>query len=147
MALKCFGVKCVWCIAGLDNSFSHSPGFMFVCDSLLEGGAAEEQLSGTQSTAEGDHHEPGTVEVVRVTPERIPTMYSVLSSSRAAKVTALERLIIDDPGGRGVLHLQRPGSLLRSVLSLSHSKRVAVATGFPCMPGESLMVLDDMASV
>ncbi|XP_042728324.1 D-glutamate cyclase, mitochondrial isoform X3 [Lagopus leucura] len=60
-----------------------------------------------------------------------PLHYSMVSAEAAKKIKTLESLIGIDPGNRGILHLLRPGELLKACLSLSHARSVLVTTGFP----------------
>ncbi|XP_031409507.1 D-glutamate cyclase, mitochondrial isoform X2 [Meleagris gallopavo] len=60
-----------------------------------------------------------------------PLRYSMVSAEAAKKIRTLESLIGIDPGNRGILHLLRPGELLKACLSLSHAQHVLVTTGFP----------------
>ena len=59
------------------------------------------------------------------------TFYSVLSSEVLKKLTRLESLILKDPGKRGVSDLFIKGDFTKAVLGLSHSKMIAITTGFP----------------
>uniref|UniRef100_A0A8C9L4E8 D-glutamate cyclase n=1 Tax=Pavo cristatus TaxID=9049 RepID=A0A8C9L4E8_PAVCR len=60
-----------------------------------------------------------------------PLHFSMASAEAAKKIKTLESLIGIDPGNRGIVHLLRPGELLKACLSLSHSRSVLVTTGFP----------------
>ncbi|XP_040528927.1 D-glutamate cyclase, mitochondrial [Gallus gallus] len=60
-----------------------------------------------------------------------PLHYSMVSAEAAKKIKTLESLIGIDPGNRGIVHLLRPGELLKTCLSLSHARSVLVTTGFP----------------
>lgn len=56
---------------------------------------------------------------------------SVINHKSLAVFEELERLLLDDPGRRGVAHLFQKSDLLKATLSLSHSRSVAITTGYP----------------
>ncbi|XP_072895492.1 D-glutamate cyclase, mitochondrial isoform X1 [Hemitrygon akajei] len=99
-------------------AFTHAPGSMFLTDlrseRLVTGG-------GTSSLE--------TPQVFCISEN--PPHYSVASLSAVEKIRALERLLQQDPGDRGIKHLFIEDQLLKASLSLSHAKSVLITTGFP----------------
>ena len=69
------------------------------------------------------------VEIIELVQE--PFFASVLESKSVELISEMEKVILEDPGKRGVAHLLQESDLLKSVLVLSHADRVAVTTGFP----------------
>ena len=69
------------------------------------------------------------VEIIELVQE--PFFASVLESKSVELISKMEKVILEDPGKRGVAHLLQESDLLKSVLILSHADRVAVTTGFP----------------
>ena len=63
-----------------------------------------------------------------------PFFASIIGQKAAELFTDLEKIILDDPSDRGVRHLFQKTDLIKAVLALSHANRVAVTTGFPCLP-------------
>lgn len=72
-----------------------------------------------------------TFEVVQLSRPEAPYFASIIGSKTVAILSRLEKLLVEDPGRRGVAHLLVESDLLKAVLSLSHAKRVAITTGFP----------------
>lgn len=102
-------------LVGPKLGFTHYPASMFISDfkpakKLLE----------------------GKIEVLRLSRPSAPYFASVIKDKYAAIFPKLEHALLNDPGKRGVSHLFVKGDLLKAVLSLSHSKRIAICTGFPC---------------
>uniref|UniRef100_A0A8C3LUN3 D-glutamate cyclase, mitochondrial n=1 Tax=Chrysolophus pictus TaxID=9089 RepID=A0A8C3LUN3_CHRPC len=96
-------------------AFTHSSGRMFVTDLKND------------SVRLGSSREVPQVHCI----SQDPLHYSMLSAEAEKKIKTLESLIGIDPGNRGILHLLRPGELLKACLSLSHARSVLVTTGFP----------------
>ncbi|NXT76914.1 GLUCM protein, partial [Zapornia atra] len=96
-------------------AFTHSPGCMFITDLKNDSVAVRSSREITQ------------VHCI----SQDPLHYTIVSSEAAQKIKTLETLIGIDPGDRGIIHLQRPGELLKACLSLSHARSVLVTTGFP----------------
>ncbi|XP_078263073.1 D-glutamate cyclase, mitochondrial isoform X2 [Rhinoraja longicauda] len=99
-------------------AFTHAPGCMFLTDLRSE----EKLAGGCVSSVE-------TPQVFCISQN--PPHYSVASRSAVEKITALDRLIQQDPGDRGIKHLLIGDQLLKVSLSLSHAKSVLITTGFP----------------
>ena len=95
-------------------AFTHYSGSMFITDIQA------------QPKSIGDDFD-----VVVLSREHQPFFASVLEKRSVNTMHKLEKAILDDQGGRGVSHLYQESDLLKSVLSLSHAKRVAITTGFP----------------
>ena len=72
-----------------------------------------------------------TVEVVQLSRATAPYFASVINRKSLPTFEALELALLDDPGKRGVAHLFQKSDLLKATLALSHSRSVAVTTGFP----------------
>ena len=72
-----------------------------------------------------------TVEVVQLSRPTAPYFASVINRISLPTFEALELALLDDPGKRGVAHLFQKSDLLKATLALSHSRSVAVTTGFP----------------
>ena len=60
-----------------------------------------------------------------------PYFASVLGRQEVEILEKLEQIILDDPTNRGVAHLFVKSDFIKAVLTLSHSERVAITTGFP----------------
>ncbi len=69
------------------------------------------------------------IEIIEVVQE--PFFASVLESKFVELFSKMETIILEDPGDRKIAHLYQKSDLLKSVLALSHARRVAVTTGFP----------------
>ena len=95
-------------------AFTHYPGSMFIADDKI-------------SPLELDD----TVEVVQLSRPTAPYFSSVINRRSLPTFEALELALLDDPGKRGVAHLFQKSDLLKATLALSHSRSVAVTTGFP----------------
>ena len=67
------------------------------------------------------------MEIIELVQE--PFFASVLESKSVELISKMEKVILEDPGKRGVAHLFQESDLLKSVLILSHADRVAVTTG------------------
>lgn len=78
--------------------------------------------------------QPEQPRVVPLSRDGDPFFASIISQKAAELFADLERITLNDPSDRGVRHLFQRGDMLRAVLALSHSNRVAVTTGFPCLP-------------
>ncbi|KAM4690808.1 D-glutamate cyclase, mitochondrial isoform 1-T3 [Rhinophrynus dorsalis] len=96
-------------------AFTHSPGCMFVTDVKTEEAIVNQAED--------------IPEVLQISSN--PLHFSVVSQRAAEKIRSLEKLVGVDPGNRGVKHLLIKDELLKSSLSLSHSKSVLITTGFP----------------
>lgn len=93
-------------------AFIHYPGSMFITD-----------LPAEPTPLSAD------VEIVELVQQ--PFFASVLEYKSIEVISKMEKVILDDPGNRGVAHLFQKSDLLKSVLLLSHADRVAITTGFP----------------
>ena len=93
-------------------AFTHYPGSMFITDLPAQA---------TPLATE--------VEIIELVKE--PFFASVLESKSVELISKMEKVVLEDPGQRGVAHLFQESDLLKSVLVLSHADRVAVTTGFP----------------
>ncbi|KAA0711358.1 D-glutamate cyclase, mitochondrial [Triplophysa tibetana] len=98
-------------------AFTHSPGCMFLTDQKAE-----------------------TVSPVALKPTECPLTccisqnpqhYSMASKSAVQQIQAIEELVVEDPGARGIRALFVQDELLKACLSLSHSSSVLITTGFP----------------
>ncbi|KAM9355031.1 D-glutamate cyclase, mitochondrial [Pholidichthys leucotaenia] len=98
-------------------AFSHSPGCMFLTD-VPDSPPSEAALAPelTPLSFQLSHN---------------PLFYSMVSRGVVTKIRQLEKIIIEDPGQRGIQALFVQDELLRSCLALSHSSSVAITTGFP----------------
>ncbi|NXW47425.1 GLUCM protein, partial [Nyctiprogne leucopyga] len=96
-------------------AFTHSPGCMFITD-----------LKNDNVTVRSSREVP---QVHCISQD--PLHYSIVSSEAAQKIKTLETLIGIDPGNRGIIHLHRPGELLKACLAISHAPSVLITTGFP----------------
>ena len=101
-------------------AFAHSPGCMFVCD--LKSDAVESKGL-------------PPVRVVQISSATRPYVASLVTERIASAIDAVERSVISGVWRKGVEQLGElgRGSLLKAALSLSHSDRVALTTGFPCV--------------
>ncbi|XP_059817087.1 D-glutamate cyclase, mitochondrial isoform X5 [Hypanus sabinus] len=99
-------------------AFTHAPGSMFLTD------LRSERLVTGDGTSRFE-----TPQVFCIS--ETPPHYSVASLSAVEKIRALERLMQQDPGDRGIKHLFIEDQLLKASLSLSHAKSVLITTGFP----------------
>ena len=97
-------------------AFTHYLGNMFITDIQYQPRPQGDQPNIVPLTREGD-----------------PFFASIISENKATLFPRLEKIILDDPGKRGVACLFQDGDLLKAVLALSHAKKVAVTTGFPCL--------------
>ncbi|XP_043552871.1 D-glutamate cyclase, mitochondrial isoform X2 [Chiloscyllium plagiosum] len=104
------------CKSGL--AFTHAPGCMFITDLQSE----QEVASDFAADAEIPH-------VFCISQN--PVHYSVASAAAVEKFKALDSLIQQDPGNRGIKHLLIEKQLLKACLSLSNAKSVLITTGFP----------------
>ena len=71
--------------------------------------------------------------VIPLAREGDPFFASIIAENKAVLFPKLEKIILDDPGKRGVARLFQSGDLLKAVLALSHANKVAVTTGFSCL--------------
>jgi len=76
------------------------------------------------------------IEIVELVQQ--PFFVSVLETDLLDLFSKMEKVILDDPGRRGVAHLFQKSDLLKSVLLLSHADKVAVTTGFPVREEEEV---------
>uniref|UniRef100_UPI00398EB5D0 D-glutamate cyclase, mitochondrial isoform X2 n=1 Tax=Pristiophorus japonicus TaxID=55135 RepID=UPI00398EB5D0 len=106
------------CISESPLAFTHAPGSMFITDLRSE----PEVTSDCATDAE-------TPRVFCISQN--PSHYSVASVTAVEKINALDSLIQQDPGDRGIKHLLVEDQLLKASLSLSHAKSVLITTGFP----------------
>ena len=100
-----------------DLAFAHYPGSMFIADIKFQPREQLERPSVVPLSRDGD-----------------PFFASIVGQKAAELFTDLEKIILDDPYDRGARHLFQKDDLIGAVLALSHSNRVAVTTGFPCLP-------------
>ncbi|KAI4873315.1 hypothetical protein NFI96_029071 [Prochilodus magdalenae] len=98
-------------------AFTHSPGCMFVTD--------RDEATVSQQASESKEW-PLTFCI-----SQNPLHYSVASKTAVKCVRAIEELIGEDPGQRGIRALFVQDELLKACLSLSHSSSVLISTGFP----------------
>ncbi|KAL4656146.1 hypothetical protein GN956_G6360 [Arapaima gigas] len=97
-------------------AFTHSPGCMFLTD---------REMFAAVSTTDPEQH-PLTFCI-----SQKPLHFSVVSDAAVGQIRALEQLIGEDPGERGIRALFVQDELLKSCLSLSHASSVLITTGFP----------------
>ena len=71
------------------------------------------------------------IDIMKVSRERQPFFASVIEVKSINIISKLEKILLDDPGKRGIVHLHQASELLKAVLALSHANRVAITTGFP----------------
>lgn len=95
-------------------AFTHYPGSMFIADTKVSPLKLDD-----------------TVEIVQLSRPTAPYFASVINRKSLPTFEALEQVLLDDPGKRGVAHLFQKSDLLRATLALSHARSVAVTTGFP----------------
>ena len=95
-------------------AFSHYTGSMLITDILPQ-----------PITISSD------VEIVELSRQDQPFFASVLELKSSQILSSMEKVLLDDPGKRGVIHLFQELDLMKSVLTLSHANRVAITTGFP----------------
>ncbi|XP_072545670.1 D-glutamate cyclase, mitochondrial [Salminus brasiliensis] len=98
-------------------AFTHSPGCMFLTD--------QEETPVSVQASESELC-PLTFCI-----SQNPLHYSMASKPAVQRVRAIEQLIGEDPGQRGIRALFLQDELLRASLSLSHSTSVLISTGFP----------------
>ncbi|XP_041071191.1 D-glutamate cyclase, mitochondrial isoform X1 [Carcharodon carcharias] len=99
-------------------AFTHAPGCMFITDLR-----SEQEVS---SNYAADTETPCVFCI-----SQNPLHYSVASVTTVKKFKALDTLIQQDPGNRGIKHLLLENQLLKACLSLSHARSVLITTGFP----------------
>ncbi|XP_067848173.1 D-glutamate cyclase, mitochondrial isoform X2 [Heptranchias perlo] len=99
-------------------AFTHAPGCMFITDLRSE--------QEVDSSCAADSETPRVFCI-----SQNPSHYSIASVAAVEKIKALETLIQQDPGNRGIKHLLIEDELLKASLSLSHAKSVLITTGFP----------------
>ncbi|XP_065144618.1 D-glutamate cyclase, mitochondrial isoform X1 [Paramisgurnus dabryanus] len=110
------GVEAVQsCKAAL--AFTHSPGCMFLTDQKSE-------------TISPITLEPSQCPLVFCISQN-PQHYSMASERAVQQIRAIEELVVEDPGARGIRALFMQDELLKACLSLSHSSSVLITTGFP----------------
>ncbi len=71
------------------------------------------------------------IQIVELSRPNDPYFASIIGSNTANILSKLEQSLLEDPGKRGIAHLFVKSDFLKSVLLLSHSKKVAITTGFP----------------
>ncbi|XP_078090606.1 D-glutamate cyclase, mitochondrial isoform X1 [Mustelus asterias] len=98
--------------------FTHASGCMFITDLRSEQEVSSNYAADTE-----------TPRVFCISQN--PLHYSVASVTAVKKFKALDKLIQQDPGNRGIKHLLIENQLLKACLSLSHAKSVLITTGFP----------------
>uniref|UniRef100_A0A8C1FZ94 D-glutamate cyclase, mitochondrial n=1 Tax=Cyprinus carpio TaxID=7962 RepID=A0A8C1FZ94_CYPCA len=98
-------------------AFTHSPGCMFITDQKAE--------TISPLTLEPAHC-PLTFCI-----SQNPQHYSIASKRAVQQIRAIEELVVEDPGSRGIRALFLQDELLKACLSLSHSSSVLITTGFP----------------
>uniref|UniRef100_A0AAR2KEH8 D-glutamate cyclase, mitochondrial n=1 Tax=Pygocentrus nattereri TaxID=42514 RepID=A0AAR2KEH8_PYGNA len=98
-------------------AFTHSPGCMFLTD--------REEATVSHQASESEEC-PLTFCI-----SQNPLHYSVASKMAVQRVRAIEELIGEDPGQRGIQALFVQDELLKACLSLSYSSSVLITTGFP----------------
>ncbi|XP_048455977.1 D-glutamate cyclase, mitochondrial, partial [Rhincodon typus] len=99
-------------------AFTHAPGCMFITD-----------LQSEQEVASDYAADAETPRVFCISQN--PLHYSIVSVTAVEKFKALDSLIQQDPGNRGIKHLLIENQLLKACLSLSNAKSVLITTGFP----------------
>ncbi|XP_072350214.1 D-glutamate cyclase, mitochondrial isoform X2 [Scyliorhinus torazame] len=99
-------------------AFTHAPGCMFITDLRSD----QEVVSNYAADTETPH-------VFCISQN--PLHYSVASATVVKKFKAMDILIQQDPGNRGIKHLLIENQLVKACLSLSHAKSVLITTGFP----------------
>ncbi|XP_067894659.1 D-glutamate cyclase, mitochondrial isoform X2 [Heterodontus francisci] len=99
-------------------AFTHAPGCMFITD-----------LRSQQQVASGCAADTETPRIFCISQN--PPHYSIVSVTAVEKFKALDSLIHQDPGDRGIKHLFIEDQLIKACLSLSHAKSVLITTGFP----------------
>ncbi|XP_018605746.2 D-glutamate cyclase, mitochondrial isoform X1 [Scleropages formosus] len=97
-------------------AFTHAPGCMFLSD--------QEMFAATSTT--DPRQRPLTFSI-----SQKPLRFSLVSEAAVHQIRALEKLIGEDPGERGIQALFVQDELLKSCLSLSHASSVLITTGFP----------------
>lgn len=100
-------------------SFTHYPASMFITDLKVE-------------TIKVEPSREDIPQVVQISPPRLPYFASLVSTKALDKLREIELAIIDDPGHCGIDKLREDNDFVKSVITLSHSKSVAVVFGFPC---------------
>ncbi len=71
------------------------------------------------------------IQIIELSRPQDPYFASVVGSKTVDLLSKFEESLLEDPGKRGIAHLFVKSDLIKSVLLLSHSKRVAITTGFP----------------
>jgi hypothetical protein len=112
---------------GAGLCFTHYPASMFITDVLVE------------STKQVPSSEDDVPVVVQSSPSKLPYFASLVRENALKKLRELEEIILDDPGHCGVKKLREDGDFVKSVISLSHARSVAVIFGFPCNISEKNM--------
>ncbi len=79
-------------------------------------------------------HIEDKIKVIQLSRASQPFFASVLEEKFIDTITKMEKVILEDPGRRGIVNLYQESDLLKAVLALSHAKTVAVTTGFPVRP-------------
>ncbi|XP_043119045.1 D-glutamate cyclase, mitochondrial-like isoform X3 [Puntigrus tetrazona] len=98
-------------------AFTHSPGCMFITDQKAE-------------TISPRTLEPAQCPLSFCISQN-PQHYSIASKRAVQQIRAIEELVVEDPGSRGIRALFLQDELLKASLSLSHSSSVLITTGFP----------------
>ncbi|XP_056101520.1 D-glutamate cyclase, mitochondrial isoform X2 [Rhinichthys klamathensis goyatoka] len=98
-------------------AFTHSPGCMFITDQKAE-------------TVSPLTLEPAQCPLT-ICISQNPQLYSMTSKRAVQQIRAIEELVVEDPGARGIRALFLQDELLKACLSLSHSSSVLITTGFP----------------
>ncbi|XP_782739.1 D-glutamate cyclase, mitochondrial [Strongylocentrotus purpuratus] len=123
-------------VTGLDTlksvklplAFTHRPGCMLLTD--------------TPSTKPNPNPAPEDLPRV-VWLSDTPPLASALSQATMDKIKKLETAAIEDIGKRQIGHLLVEDDMLKSALSLSHAKSVAITTGFPVkLEGDNIFETD-----
>ena len=94
-------------------AFSHYSGSMFITDCKSKARPSP------------------SVEICQLSRDGDPYFASVIEEKAKDVFLTLETAILDDPGDRGIRHLYNQFELMKASLSLSHSNKVAIVTGFP----------------
>ncbi|XP_057200705.1 D-glutamate cyclase, mitochondrial isoform X2 [Triplophysa rosa] len=98
-------------------AFTHSPGCMFLTDQKAE-------------TVSPVALEPAECPLTFCISQN-PQHYSMASKRAVQQIQAIEELVVEDPGARGIRALFVQDELLKACLSLSHSSSVLITTGLP----------------
>lgn len=94
-------------------AFSHYPGSMFLTD------------------CKSKPYTSPSVEICQLSRDGDSYFASVIEEKVKDLFLQLEAIVLDDKGNRGIRHLYEKLETMRAALSLSHSNKVAVTTGFP----------------